>query len=178
MDSTWSERLRACFIFVLLSLTVIFARLLPITDDPGRLPGPDLLMVLTIAWVIRRPDELPVLLIAGVFLSADLLLMRPPGLTTAIIILAVEFLGSRRAQTRGAPFVIEWLIGGVVMFGSVLLNQAILAALAAGAPRFGLVFFSALTSIAAYPLVVVLLRYGFGLGRIDDEQTARIRGAP
>ena len=45
---------------------------------PARWPGPDLIAVrLTLAWVLRRPDYVPALLIALVVLVEDLLLHAP-----------------------------------------------------------------------------------------------------
>ena len=49
---------------------------------------------------MRRPDFLPVLLIGAVVLLEDLILLRPPGLWTALVILATEFVRARAALTR------------------------------------------------------------------------------
>jgi rod shape-determining protein MreD len=65
--------------FVGLALVLFFFRILPLGSDAGKWPGPDLLLCIILAWVTRRPDYLPALLIAFVVLAEDLLLMRPPG---------------------------------------------------------------------------------------------------
>ncbi|NCO16036.1 MAG: rod shape-determining protein MreD, partial [Alphaproteobacteria bacterium] len=82
-------------IFVALALALFFLRLLPLGAEPGRWPGPDLMLCLILAWVQRRPDYLPAPLIALVVLTEDFLMLRPPGLWTAIVVLATEFLRGR-----------------------------------------------------------------------------------
>jgi hypothetical protein len=53
-------------------------------------------------------------------LVEDLILMRPPGLWTAIVVLATEFLRSRTALTRELNFVVEWLLVSGLMVGMLL----------------------------------------------------------
>lgn len=81
--SHWGHRV----LFLGLALVLLFLRLLPLGNAPGTLPGPDLLLCLIMAWVMRRPDYLPVGLIILVVLAEDLLLLRPPGLWTALVVL-------------------------------------------------------------------------------------------
>jgi len=41
-------------------------RILPLSTEPGSVPGPDVVLCLTFAWVLRRPEYVPALLIAAV----------------------------------------------------------------------------------------------------------------
>jgi len=107
-------------VYVALAAGVFYVALLPLDAGPGRWPGPDVLLCLTMAWVIRRPAYVPTLLIAAVFLCADLLLMRPPGLAAAINLIAVEFLRSRVIQLRTATFVQEWVTVSVMIAAAAL----------------------------------------------------------
>ena len=84
ISSLWMHRL----LFLAVALFLIFIRLLPLPNSAGRLPGPDLLLCLICAWTVRRPEYLPVLMVAAVVLLEDMLLMRPPGLWTGLVILA------------------------------------------------------------------------------------------
>ena len=59
--------------FLVLCLLIVFFHLLPLTTLPARWPTPDLIICLAFAWGMRRPDYVPVLLLAGVMLVADLL---------------------------------------------------------------------------------------------------------
>ena len=77
-------------LFLGLCLLIITAKILPITLDQGRLPSPDILLAVTLAWLLRQPSAVPVLSIVIVFLLADFLLQRPPGLWTLLVLLVSE----------------------------------------------------------------------------------------
>ncbi|MFD2439676.1 hypothetical protein ACFSS8_05565 [Paracoccus kondratievae] len=64
-------------LFILLFLAILFWRLLPLSPGSIGWPGPDLALCLTVFWVLRRPEQVPVLTIAALFLIEDILLMRP-----------------------------------------------------------------------------------------------------
>ena len=113
--------------FVALSLFIIFTHLIPLETappsfggstlepitqpratagtetevlfDPVRWIMPDLLILFAFAWVTRRPSFVPALAIAGIFLLADMLYQRPPGLWTGLVLIASEI---RRARARSA----------------------------------------------------------------------------
>ena len=121
---------------------------------------------------MRRPDYLPVLLIAAVVLLEDLIVLRPPGLWTGLVVLVSEIIRSRVALTRELNFGVEWLLVSAMMvvllivyrlaFGLVLLPQ----------PPFGFAMVQVLWSILCYPLVVFLSRvvldlYKPGMGEVD-----------
>lgn len=142
--------------------------LLLVVPLPGafeaRLPGPDILLCLVLAWVARRPDEAPAWLIGLIGLFADFMLMRPPGLGAALWVLAGESLRGRRPE--GAPtFLAEWaLAAGAIV--AVLVAEAALRALfqvpqAGAGSTAARVLFTAL----AYPLVVGVARQLLGLRR-------------
>jgi rod shape-determining protein MreD len=150
-------------VFVLLVLLVLFLRLLPIGDADGGLPGPDLLMCLILAWVIRRPDHLPALLIAAAVLVEDLMLMRPPGLWAAAMVLATEFLRARSALTRELVFVVEWLMVAGLMLAMMLGTRLMLALAFVDQPAFGFAFVQIVASALLYPLVCLALHYGLDL---------------
>lgn len=180
----WAHRI----LFVVLALVFMFFRLLPLGEviDPcgpedtgcrlaawfSHMPGPDLLLCIIFAWTMRRPDYLPVLLIAAVVLLEDLIVLRPPGLWTGLVVLVSEIIRSRVALTRELNFGVEWLLVSAMMvvllivyrlaFGLVLLPQ----------PPFGFAMVQVLWSILCYPLVVFLSRvvldlYKPGMGEVD-----------
>lgn len=160
-------------LFLALALFFLFIRLLPLSHAPGALPGPDLLLCLILAWIVRRPDFLPMPLILGVILIEDLLLMRPPGLWTAIVVLATEFLRSRIALTRELNFVVEWALVSGLMLGMMLAYRLALGLAFVPQAPFGYAIVQVLWSIALYPLVVGLSRFIFDLrkpamGEVDD----------
>jgi rod shape-determining protein MreD len=150
-------------LFVAVVTVMLFLRLLPLPGDPGGLPGPDLMMCLCCAWVLRRPDHLPALLIALAVLLEDILLMRPPGLWAALMLIGTEFLRSRAAFSRELTFMSEWVMVAVVMLAMTLGYRLALAVTVTPQTALGLTLIQVLVSVAAYPLVVGALRLAFGL---------------
>lgn len=158
-DNVWVWR----GLFVLAVLTMLFLRILPLRSEAGSLPGPDLLMCLCCAWVLRRPDHLPALLIAGAVLVEDMLLMRPPGLWAALMLIGTEFLRSRAAFSRELTLVSEWVMVSIVMLAMLLANRFIIALTMLPQPGLSLTLVQFVFSILAYPVVVGGLRLAFGL---------------
>ena len=158
-SSVWLYRA----IFLGLAAVLLFLKLLPLGSLAGDWPGPDLLLCLIFAWVVRRPDFLPVPLIAFVVLLEDLLLMRPPGLWTALVLLATEFIRSRAALTRELAFVTEWLLVGGVMFALLIAYRLAFAIAFVPQPGFGFALLQTLWSVLCYPVVVAAARFAFDL---------------
>jgi rod shape-determining protein MreD len=164
MDNRWISPLwMHRLLFIGVAAVLIFVRLLPLRDLAGHLPGPDLLVCVIFAWTVRRPEYLPVVIIAAVVLTEDLLLMRPPGLWTALVILASEFIRSRVALTRELSFGVEWLLVAGLMLGLFACYRMAFAVAFLPQPAFGFALVQTLWSIFAYPFVVALSRYGLDL---------------
>jgi rod shape-determining protein MreD len=160
-------------LFLAVALVLLFMRLLPLGSAPGALPGPDILVCVIMAWIVRRPDFLPMPLILVVIFAEDLILMRPPGLWTAIVILATEFLRGRIALTRELSFIVEWLLVAGVMLGMMLAYRLILGLAFVPQAPFGFAIVQVLWSIAVYPAVVALSRLALDLrkpatGEVDS----------
>jgi rod shape-determining protein MreD len=112
-------------------------------------------------------------MIVLVVLIEDLILMRPPGLWTALVVLASEFLRSRVALTRELNFVTEWVLVATLMLGILLSYRAILAVAFVPQAPFGFSAVQVLWSIVLYPIVVGLSRLVLDLrkpatGEIDS----------
>ncbi|MEO1537308.1 MAG: rod shape-determining protein MreD [Pseudomonadota bacterium] len=156
--------------FIAFAATLIFLKLLPLNPGPGRLPGPDVLLLVALCWTIRRAKLLPVWLLAAVFLLSDLLLMHPPGLWTALTILACEFVRARRVPLRTATFFIEWLLVAGVVAAMTVANTLILSIFVAPQPAFGLTVIGMILTVLAYPLVVILAGRALGLVKTNEEE--------
>ena len=168
-----AERVRGLWVyrsfFVVFAAALVFLNLLPLHPGPGRLPGPDVLVLIALSWTILRPSLLPVWLLAAVFLISDLLLMRPPGLWTALTILACEFLRTRRAPLKNSTFFIEWLAVAGVITAMTVANTLVLSIFTVPQPTFGLTVIRMIFTILAYPLVVVLAGRAIGLSKSTSE---------
>ena len=155
----WSYRA----LFVALAALLLFVRLLPLSTLPAQIPGPDLMLCITFAWVLRRPDFVPALAIVAVFLIEDMLAMRPPGLWAMVVLLGSEFLRDRASAMRGLPFLAEWATVTAVMALMLLANRTILALVVVPQTGLGLTLLQFVTTVLAYPLVVAASHLALGL---------------
>ena len=172
-DNAATRRLLWRTIFLMLALVVALVRLLPLGEGAGGVPGPDLLVALAFAWVLRRPDYVPVLVVAAVMLVADFLFMRPPGLWAAITVMGVEFLRNRESAFRDLPFLVEWGMVALVLLVMTLANALVKLVLMVDQPSLGLTLLQLIATILAYPLVVAVTVFALGLrraapGEVDD----------
>ena len=149
-----SLRWRYWALFALIAAVSVLLRLLPLSSLPGGLPGPDLLLCLVLAWVLRRPDYVPALLIVAVFLLEDLLLMRPPGLWALVVLLGSEFLRGRQPLMRELGFPLEWAVVSAVIGAMWLAARLVQGVLLVPLPPLGDSLAQLLLTVLAYPLVV------------------------
>lgn len=173
MGSAFSSQLLGMrAVFVLLALGILFWQLLPLGTLPPSWAGPDLLIALTFAWALRRPDYVPALLIAMVILLADLLLQRPPGLMAFLVVLGTEQLKTRAIGLRDASFAGEWAAAGLVVIAVFVLNRVILSLLMVDQAPLGLTLIQILMTILIYPLVVFVSHLFLGVRKLapgDDD---------
>jgi len=153
-SSVWFYRIG----FVAIAVALLFFKMLPLGSVAGDWPGPDLMLCLMLAWVTQRPDHLPMGLVAVVVLAEDMILMRPPGLWTALVVIATEFLRARSALTRELAFAAEWLLIAGVMVAMLLAYRLLFAVAFMTQPGFGFAFAQTVGSILMYPVIVWLLR--------------------
>jgi rod shape-determining protein MreD len=150
---------------------IILLQIMPVEIGPNGYPGPDLLLCVTFAWVLRRPQYVPTPLIALVFLVTDLLFLRPPGLWTALVVLGVEFLRAREATSRELPFLAEWVMVTAVMVAMTLANWLVLAVFMVAQAGFGLAVLQLAATILTYPLIVLLSVLVFGVNKMSPGET-------
>lgn len=152
-------------VFVALAFVIIVVQLVPLDMRPVIWASPDILLAATLAWVARRPDYLPVAVIAAVFLLTDLLFQRPPGLWAALVVLLTEAVRKRARGIRNMPLLLEW---GTIAFGIVaitLINRLVLAVVMTAQPPLGLTLIQMIATILSYPLVVLVAYAIFGVSR-------------
>lgn len=151
--------------FVLLALTILFFNLLPLQTTPRTWAGPDLLLGFAFAWVLRRPDYVPPLLLAGIFLLSDLLLQRPPGLWSLLALLGCENLKGRIRNLRDSTFAAEWLAVAVVTTMVLMGNRLILAIVMVPVPSLTLSLSELGATLLSYPLIVLVTHGVLGVRR-------------
>lgn len=154
-------------VLVLVAAFVLFTRILPLDLGAGRFPGPDLLLVLVMAWVVRRPDYAPVFLIAVLFFFADMLLLHAPGVWALMVVLGTEFLRRREPGLREQPFLVEYgIVAGTLV--AMLLGQRLLMGLfLVDQVSLGRATLFLVATIAAYPFAALVTVYVFGIRKLQ-----------
>lgn len=137
----------------------LFLRILPIDLSPLGVPGPDLILALTMAWVLRRPSHLPVLAIALVWLVEDLLLLRPPGLWALMVVAGTELLRARHAVVREITFLLEWAMVAGVLTAMALGYRLVLAIVMVPQDPLDLSLLKLAFTVASYPAMVFVLHF-------------------
>lgn len=166
VDAVSANRQGYRALFVGLAVAIFFLRMLPLSTEPVTWPGPDVLLCLALAWVLRRPDFVPAATIVAVFLVEDLLQVRPPGLWTLLALFATEFLRDRAVVLRDIPFLVEWLMVAALMALMLLANRLVLAVVMVPQAGLGLTLAQYLSTVLAYPAVVGLSQFVFGLRKV------------
>lgn len=163
IESARARRWLFRLIYVLIALVLVVARLLPLGSDAGDWPGPDVLLCVTLAWMLRRPDYMAPWLIAIVVLAEDMMLMRPPGLWTALVVVATEFLRSRTAFTRELSFPAEWLLMSGMMVAVAFAYRFAFTLAFVPQPPLGFSMMQVVASILCYPFVIWLSAFALKL---------------
>ncbi len=158
--------------FVAIITGLIFISLLPMGGDAGRLAGPDLMTCVVFVWMMRRPDFVPLWLLAGAMLTADVLLMRPFGLWAALVVIAAEILRARAVLMRELNFFMEWAVVSGLMLAMLLAYRFGFALTLIPQVSFGAALVQWLWSVIAYPAVVLFTGYVLALrkpslGQVD-----------
>ncbi len=154
-------------IFTLVAILALFIRLLPLGLGAGRLPGPDLLLALTMAWVVRRPDYVPVFLLAVLFFLADILLLNAPGLWALSVVLGAEFLRRREMGLREQPFLVEYGTVAGTLFMMLLGQRLLMGLFMVDQISLGRAILAMLATIAAYPVMALVTVYVFGIRKLQ-----------
>lgn len=148
-------------LFAALSVAVIFYPLLPLQFQAGQIAQPDLLFALASAWAVRRPETMPLLLLAPVLLLSDFVLGRPVGLWALLSLLAIEALAAQRGAAEPRPFVLEWASFAMVLGIALLVEGLVLRMALVARPPFSTTVEVFIITAFAYPVVAFVLRTVF-----------------
>jgi len=170
VDPATTQRWLYRLLFVALAAALLFLRLLPLDMTPAALPGPDLLLCLSLAWVQRRPDIVTPLLLGTLLFLSDMLLGRPPGLWAALVLIAAEFLRSRHQGAAEMPFAIELSLVASAVIALAVAYWAALGIFTIPHPGLDELMMRAVFTLMAYPAVVGLSRLAFNIRRLSPAE--------
>lgn len=164
---TWINR---C-VFMALAFLFIVIDLVPRDMRPPVWAAPDMLLIVTLAWVARKPSYLPVFVVAAFFLMTDFLFMRPPGLWAALVVILTEVIRGQNRDFRNMPLLVEWGTISVGIVAITLVNRLVLAIVLLPQAPLGLTLTQMIATIAVYPLVLVIAHFVFGVTRTAPGET-------
>ena len=150
-------------IFIFISLLFVFFRMLPLDLMARNWTTPDFLICFMLAWSMRKPEAIPAILIAAVFLLQDCLFQRPPGLYAALALLACEWSKRQALHAEEFPLLIEWLTAAMALVTLFVGYRLILSLSLSALPPFRLSLFELFITMVSYPIVVGICRYGLRL---------------
>lgn len=157
-----SPRLEMAFL-IALGLVAIYVPLVPFSlaaEDGG---PPDLLFCLVIAWILRRPDTAPLVLVLTLGLLADVLNSRPIGLGALALVLSSELFRAQRSLLVGVPFILEWIAVALTLVAAGLCAFLVLKVTFMDGPSVRQLVTHALVTALFYPVVVVVLHWMIGI---------------
>ena len=135
---------------------VVASGMAPVSITPFSLPSPDLVFCLIAAWVVRRPDLVSAGVIVAAVLTSEIFLLQTPGLWSAIVLLATEYLRGSANRVRSQPFLFEWLLVTAAYVSAAFAYQFVLALAFLPAPPAEWALLHGAVTLLAYPFVVVV----------------------
>ena len=148
-------------LFVVLALSSVYFNLMPLQTTAETLVMPDILVALAAAWIIRRPQSMPLLLTAGLFLLADFLMDRPVGRWAVIALLSVEFMRGQRDTLRNRPFPAEWAAFAGALAVGLIVEALVLQLTLVDRPGGDIPLQLFAVTVVSYPVIVLLLHAVF-----------------
>ena len=158
MNELPNRLLRLRCTFLVIAIFLIMLPTLPIQTNFNPIFIPDLLLIMTFTWVMQRPDIIGPITITIVFLFADFILQRPPGLWTVIVLLAATFLGMRSARFKEVFFIYEWAIVSLIIVFCYLTQYILMRLTFLASYDLQLLTITGLITIFFYPVITWLCK--------------------
>ncbi len=158
----WSMRL----IYICICMGILMLELLPLQTEPRSFAGPELVLLLTFTFALRRPEYVPAWAVGVAVLLGDLLLHRPPGLLAGLTVLASEALRARSDNLRTLPFSVEGLTAALAVLGVLIGYRIVLALFMIPQAPLLLAVSQMVSTIFAYPVIVLGSVALFGVRRV------------
>ncbi len=151
--------------FLGIGMAFILWSIIPFDLSAGALPVPNIFFCITMSYVVRRPEYVPVWAVFIVFFLWDVLTQAPLGLCTLLVVMGTEVVRGNIQAFREYNFGLGWLWISAIFVAITATEQILLALTLSDTPRlFGQVLLILFT-VAAYPVTVGVMKFGFGITR-------------
>jgi len=163
-------------LFLALAFALMSISMMPPRSQQPVLPQPDILFCLIAAWTMRQPDYVrPVMIIVTVLLS-EIMFLKPPGLWTALVLLATEFLRSSVDRIRYQAFTFEWILFSATFAAAMILYQLVLVITFVPVLEPGSAALHVLVTIIAYPVIVMISNTVFRVRKAGPAELGLFEG--
>lgn len=163
----WSSSIK----YVLLSFIIILVQILPLPIIQQEIPWPDLIFLFTIGWLVRKPNQLPIIIIFMVHLISDILLLKPIGLWSGLCLIVFVFVKWRVDRTKTIFKFGQELVFVMTLLSLVLMTHLTLQYMFKILnPPFMMILLQMTFTLLIYPLVMGFLHFILGVrhGRRQD----------
>jgi rod shape-determining protein MreD len=151
--------------FVAVGMLLILWSIIPFDLSAGAMPVPDLFYCITMVYVVRRPEYVPIWAVFFVFFMRDVLTQAPLGLFTLLMVMGTEVVRANIQAFREYIFGLEWLWMATIFVAITLIQQVLLALTLSDTPRFLEQVLLILFTVMTYPVTVGAIKYGLGITR-------------
>ncbi|MEM6679752.1 MAG: hypothetical protein AAF675_17960 [Pseudomonadota bacterium] len=150
-------------LLVTLALLAVAIETAPVGLHPRALPSPDIVAVLIAVLAVRRPRALAVPLVFALGLFRDLLGDGPVGAGTLSLVLLAEGLRQAASTLARGSLLREGLVVAGALAAMFLLQYLITLIIFSQPPYVMAVVRQWVLTVATWPLVLIMLRWGLGL---------------
>ncbi len=151
--------------FLAIGFACILWAIIPFDMSASTLPVPDFFYCVTIAYIVRRPEYVPVWAVFLVFFLRDILTQAPLGLFTLLVVMGSEVVRANIQAFREYIFGLEWLWVATIFTIITVVQQVLLALTLSDTPRFVVQVLLIVFTVLAYPVIVGAMKFGFGITR-------------
>jgi len=148
--------------------------MLPLGLSADALVMPDIFFCMAFYWVVRSAKTAPVTIIFCVVFFADFMLMRPLGLWTFVVVLAMELTRLQRLPILEQMFIVEWILFSLLFAAALLFKSLLLTISFSETPAFELTVWYFFMTVVTYPFIVIVLYYIFRI-RVEKTSTGNNR---
>ncbi|MCK0169509.1 rod shape-determining protein MreD [Aliiroseovarius sp. S1123] len=154
-------------LLIVISAGLLFVKLLPLDLSAGRFPGPDIFIAVVAAWMLRRPDYVPILLVAALIFLTDLLYQDIPAIGALMAVIGLEVLRRREPGLREQSFVVEWGVVAAILLAMLFAERIFLTVFFVDQIPFGRALLQFVSTVAIYPAVVFVSVFVLGVEKLQ-----------
>jgi len=143
--------------YLMICFIILSFQLLPMRIVYQEVLWPNLIYLVTVGWLIRKPSYLPVILILFVHIISDIVLLKPLGLWPALSLIGYEFLRWRSLSQGQLKLGQELVLVNSVLILLTFLQIGMELIFKIESPPMGMILLQLAFTLLIYPIVIFVL---------------------